>query len=220
MDIPQPGADRLVGIGIGRLSNLNEVGGIKNGLKVCIVAALQEIDTASDGITVDVFLVLVEQNHTCRAGPCGHFTQPSQHLVAVLGWIDSITVIAAPLVGSGRIEGKDANIGCLQGLRHRYGPLKMVQVLVERAIDGNLPDWRANGGNADTVRVQRFLDPGYLLIGEIQYIRIPGTAQVQEVDVLAAESCDLFIQIRGNLVGEGRKANHDSVTSLWVRADS
>src|SRR5207248_11288328 len=92
--------------------------------------------------------------------------------------------------------------------------------LVERAIDGNLPDGRANGGNAHTMRIQRFLDPGYLLIGEIQYIRIPDTAQVQEVDLLAAESCDLFIQIRGNLVGEGRKANHDSVTSLWVRADS
>src|SRR5258708_1606441 len=133
MDIAQPGADRLVGIGIGRLSNLNEVGGIKNGLKVCIVAALQQIDTA---------------------------------------------------------------------------------------IDGNLPDGRANGSNADTVRAQRFIDPGYLLIGEIQYIRIPGTAQVQEVDLLAAERCDLFIQIWGNLVGEGRKANHDSVTSLWLRADS
>ena len=220
MDISQPGADRLVGIGIGRLSNLNEVGGIKNGLKVGIVAALQQIDTASDDITVDVFLVLVEQKHPCRARPCNHFSQPSQHLVAVLGWIDSTAVTSISLVGRGRIEGKDADVGCLQGLRHCYGPLEMVQVLVERAIDGNLPDGRANGGNADTVRVQRFLDPGYLLIGKIQYICIPDSAQVQEVDVLAAESCDLFIQIRGNLVGEGRKANHDSVTSLWVRADS
>src|SRR5437868_2803286 len=215
MDIPQPGADCLVGIGVGRLPALNEVGGIKNGLKVGIVDALQQIDAASNGIAVDFFLILVEQDHGRSARPCGHFTQPSQHLVAVLGWIDSTAVTCR-----GRIEGEDANIGRLQGLRYCNGPLEKVQVLVERTIDGNLPDGRANGGNADTVRVQRFLDPGYLLIGEIQYIRIPDTAQVQEVDLLAAESCDLFIQIGGNLVGEGRKANHDSVTSLWVRADS
>ena len=129
----------------------------------------------------------MEQKHPCRARPCNHFSQPSQHLVAVLGWIDGTAVTSISLVGRGRIEGKDADIGCLQGLRHCNGPLKMVQVLVERAIDGNFPDGRANGGNADTVRVQRFLDPGYLLIGEIQYIRIPGTAQVQEVDVLGLD---------------------------------
>src|SRR5437660_1073117 len=130
MDVPQPGTDRLVGIGIGRLSNLNEIGGIKNGLKVGIVAALQQIDTANNAITVDVFLVLMEQKYPCRARSCNHFSQPSQYLVAVLGWIDGTAVTSIPLVGRRRIEGKDANIGCLQSLRHCYGPLKKVQVLV------------------------------------------------------------------------------------------
>src|SRR5438270_13007249 len=126
MDISQPGADRLVGIGIGRLSNLNKVGGIKNGLKVGIVAALQQIDTASDGITVDVFLVLVEQKHPCRTRPCNHFSQPSQHLVAVLGWIEGTAVTSMPLEDRGRIEGKDANAGRLQGLRQCNGALETV----------------------------------------------------------------------------------------------
>src|SRR6266849_5993606 len=226
MDVLQPGTERFVCIGVRRLPALNEVGGIEHGLKACIVAALQQIDTAIDGITVDVFLVLMEQDHARRARPCNHFTQSSQHLVAILTrdksgcYIDSTAVIAALFEVCGRIEGKDANIGRLQGVRQRNGPLETVEVLVERAIDGNLPDGRANGSNADTVRIQRFLDPGYLLIGEIQHIRIPDATQVQEVDVLEAQHCDLFIQVRGNLVSEGRKANHDNVTSLWVRTDS
>src|SRR5437870_10763286 len=110
MDIPQPGADCLVGIGVGRLPALNEVGGIKNGLKVGIVDALQQIDAASNGITIDVFLILVEQDHGRSARSCGHFTQPSQHLVAILGWIDGTAVACR-----GRIEGEDTNIGRLQG---------------------------------------------------------------------------------------------------------
>src|SRR6266487_92031 len=212
MDVPQPGTERLVGIGVRRLPALNEVGGIEHGLKVCIVAALQQIDTASDGITVDAFLVLMEQDHARRARPCSHFTQPSQHLVAVLGWVDGTTVISL-LLSCGRIEGKDANIGRLQGMRQRNGPLETVEVLIERAIDGHLPDGRANGSNADTVRIQRFLGPGYLRIGEIQHIRILDAAQVQEVDLLTTEHGNLFTQIRGNLISESRKANHDSVTS-------
>jgi hypothetical protein len=67
MNVFQPGANCLVGIGVRRLPALNEVGRIEHGLKVCIVAALQQIDTASDGITVDVFLVLMEQDHARRA---------------------------------------------------------------------------------------------------------------------------------------------------------
>src|SRR5947209_1739577 len=111
-------------------------------------------------------------------------------------------------------------VGRLHAVRHCNGPLEKVQVLVERTIDGNLPDGRANGGNANAVRVQRLLDPGHLLIAEIQYIRIPDAAQVQEANFLAAEYRNLFLQVSRNLVGEGRKANHDNVTSWWVRADS
>src|SRR5712692_11380781 len=95
MDVPQPGTERFVGIGVRRLPALNVVGGIEHGLKVCIVAALKQIDTAIDGITVDVFLVLMEQDYARRARPCSHFTQSSQHLVAVISWIDSTAVIAA-----------------------------------------------------------------------------------------------------------------------------
>src|SRR2546426_9172610 len=97
MNILQPGTERIIGIGVGRLSALNEVGGIKNGLKLCVIAALQQINAASDGITVDVLLVLMEQNHVCCTRPCSHFTQPSQHFVAVLSWIDSLAVISLSL---------------------------------------------------------------------------------------------------------------------------
>src|SRR5438477_132805 len=89
--IPPAGA-LVVRIGVGRLSALNEVGGIKNGPKMRAVAALQQIDTAGDGITIDVLLVLMQQHYTCRPRPCRHFTQPSEHLVAILSWIGGTTV--------------------------------------------------------------------------------------------------------------------------------
>src|SRR2546430_17658605 len=103
----------------------------------------------------------MEQNHTCCPRSRGHFTQPSQHLVAVLGWIDS-PAFTCLLFRSRWVEGEDANRGRLEGVRHRNGPLEAVEMLVERAIDGNLSNRRAYCGDADPVRIQHLLDSDYL----------------------------------------------------------
>ena len=69
MDIAQPGLQRLVGIGIGRLAALDEVGRVEDGPQMRIVDVLQQIDAAGDGVAVDVFLVLVQQGDIRRRAP-------------------------------------------------------------------------------------------------------------------------------------------------------
>src|SRR5207237_5788393 len=70
--IVNPGTQCLVGIRIGSLPALNKVGGIENSLKMRIVACLQELDTANDGIAVDALLVLVEQCNASSTRFCRH----------------------------------------------------------------------------------------------------------------------------------------------------
>ena len=71
VDVFKPGAQGVVGVGVGYLIALDEVGGIEDGLEMDVVDGFEQVGAASNGVTVDVFFVFMEQDDafgTCQFG--------------------------------------------------------------------------------------------------------------------------------------------------------
>jgi len=60
MDVFKPVMQCVIGVGVGRLSTLNEIGRIEDGLKMHIVDALEQVGAAGNGIAIDTFLVFMK----------------------------------------------------------------------------------------------------------------------------------------------------------------
>src|SRR5713226_5791815 len=98
MYIALPPMQCLVSVRISSLSTLDEVGGVKYSLEMWIVDALHQVNTTSDSIAVDIFLVLVQQGNTRCVCPRGQLAQAPEHFgspfsrvgraCGTLGWIE------------------------------------------------------------------------------------------------------------------------------------
>ena len=64
------------------------------------------------------------------------------------------------------------------------------------------------------------LEPRHLPLLQVQDRGTPGGAQVDRADSFCAERCYLLVQVGRDLVGECGEADHESLTSLPVRAAS
>src|SRR5947209_3377482 len=136
-----------------------------------VVALLQQVYTASDGVAIDIFLVLMDQRNARRSRPLNHLSQPPHHLVPPRVRVSAIAC------NSGRwIKRKDAYERSAKQMCQLDSALETFQVLIERTIDRHLADGRADSGNFDAMPFQQFFDRDGLLIGEIKHVDVPDPA--------------------------------------------
>src|SRR6266699_676810 len=132
-----------------------------------IVADFEQINAAGNGISIDVLLVLMQQNNASRTCPRSHLAQPPEHFIPPRGRVGRTYVAYR---GSRRIIGEYANEGRLKEFSQCDCTVETLQVLVEGAIDGYFANGRADSGNSDTLCVQRFLDRGDLRFADVKHI--------------------------------------------------
>src|SRR5258708_35095555 len=97
---------------------------------MCILDALHEVNTTSDSIAVDIFLVRVQQGNTRCVCPRGQLAQAPEHFGS------PFSRVGRACGTLGWIEGKDAYKRRLEKLSQFDCTLETLYVLVENAIDG------------------------------------------------------------------------------------
>ena len=111
-------------------SNLNEVGRIPSELQVGRRHRSHDVKTAARNVAVDIFLVLVRQDHVRTSGHLSQGAHAGEHLVT-------------PTVRIGAFrneEREDSDVRRFESLRDLHGVPHPLQVRWELIVDGDLAD--------------------------------------------------------------------------------
>ena len=103
-------------------------------------------------VAVDAVLVLVQQADAGLLGQPRLLCHAVEHLAAPL----SPTPFQSPLAG--RVVAEDADVRRVEDLAQLDGPLEALQVRLERLVDLDLADGRADGAEAEAVPVEQRLE--------------------------------------------------------------
>ena len=111
----------------------------------------------------------------------------------------------------GHVEAENADVRRAVPLGQVQSDLKPSQVRLERVNDRDLADRRADGAQAEASRLQERLEVGVIGFVQIQDVRAPDRAELDELDPIRLQAVDLLDRVGGNLVGEGTQADHGGV---------
>src|SRR5689334_21811048 len=85
-------------------------------------------------------------------------------------------------------------------------------------LDVDLPDRGADGRDLQAALRESSPDPVHLLVGRVEHVDVPGTAELEEADTQLLEHIALDVQIRIDLVGEaGQRPHRRSPVRGWPR---
>src|SRR5437868_5344326 len=102
---------------------------------------------------------------------------------------------AVPVAVLGRVVAEDANVRRAEDLAQLDGPLEALQVRLERLVDANLADRRADGAEPEAVLVEQRLEFPHLEVGQVEDVRLEDRPQLDVLDAAASEDVDLLLRV-------------------------
>ena len=106
-------------------------------------------------------------------------------------------------VVAGRVVAEDADVARAEHAAQLDRSLELVEVRLERLIDRDLADRRADCGETEALAVEQLLEFLDLLVGQREDVRLVNRAKLDESDAAGFQHRDLLARIGGNLVGKG-----------------
>ena len=118
--------------------------------------------------------------------------------------------IGAPLGG---VIAEDADVRRVEQLAQLDGPLELFQVGLERLVDADLADGRADGAEAEAVPVEQGLELADLQVAEGQDVGPQDRAKLDVTDAARVEHVELLLRVWRDFVREGADREHGIVIS-------